>query len=623
MWDPCNPYIAWGLAQSWSRSLRLAVSFLLIDEALNCELLAIESLAEERIRKPKIKAALRLNMEEIRLWNRGHLGDCIIMLNLARRLLEQHRHLSARLFCRSPEYFYELKLLAGPVVDRISMEAWLSLSHGPYGAVDCWIGRDNYLFEHASCGDYTQMYFDLFNEIVIPQLNLSSPIRTKSDLLFQIKEPTAQQFDFDWLIINAIPYSRQWSYSEAEFEYVVSKLLDRGDTIVATHPLRRLPQVPSTWGARLPLRTVAELACRCRRILGVNTSPMHVAVNTASMKYLETVYSMDNRHFFSYDTRFHLCSTPEELISLLLEHGRIGDVSAHKPLLPSSIGPASGPGRTNTTSLTRLRSPTRTETTIRPTIWCHLDDDRNIGDQMCCPLDHLSLPGVRFDLRQPIDAFAALRPAAVVFGGGGLFHGERLPTKIGQIAAVVRRQSPTTVLVAWGAGANQHGVNEFSYPEYLHEFDLVGLRDWGNPWNYVPCVSCLHSSFDVQWPTPQHDIVAVEHFDHPMTGLPQIPSITNAQDRRRFRDVIAHIANGEALLTNSYHAAYWGLLLGRKVAIYRAFSNRFRGFSRPIPLCDETNWRQAVKSASTYKEYLEECRRHNRAFARRFASYVF
>ena len=93
--------------------------------------------------------------------------------------------------------------------------------------------------------------------------------------------------------------------------------------------------------------------------------------------------------------------------------------------------------------------------------------------------------------------------------------------------------------------------------------------------------------------------------------------MTNRGDRSRFPDIVAFLAQGECIITNSFHGAYWGLLLGRKVMIFRPFANRFLGFSRTIEFCDETDWREKMRRSVRYEDYLTECRSINRQFLTR------
>ena len=539
------------------------------------------------------------------LWNRGHLGDCIITLNYLCRCCKRDSSAAPILYCRycrTAQYFHELRLLADACASRIDFREWPDLHRGPRGAIDSWLGAGDFLFRHRSDGDYPLIYRDLFEKIS-KALGLQSPIETPRDNLFEIPRPPSVRYEFDWLVLNAVPYSRQWAYNEADFDYLVSRLLAQGDRIVTTHRLRHFPHIPATWDIRLPLRMLADLACSCKRIIGINTAPMHVVINTASFDTLCDVYSMDNRHYFAYDARFHKCFSIYELVSLLLRHGHLRPAEERKFAGRSRSAQAAGEQE----GLAKHQAHTGKDRIF----WCHIDDPRNLGDQVACPIDYADLPGERVDLTQPV---GSLEASAIIFGGGGLLHGDRLTGKIGKIALAGRRQNPKLRLIAWGLGANQHGQETAKYPDFLKTFDLVGIRDHGNPWNYVPCPSCLHPVFDHPPGDPIHDFVIYEHFQVPIAGLPAAPVRTNNADRREFSDVITFLAQGDCIVTNSIHGAYWGLMLGRKVIIFKPFSNRFLGFARGIEYCDESDWQAKMRRCARHPDYLAECRMINRQF---------
>jgi SAM-dependent methyltransferase len=242
--------------------------------------------------------------------------------------------------------------------------------------------------------------------------------------------------------------------------------------------------------------------------------------------------------------------------------------------------------------------------------WCHYDDSFNIGDHACNPLDYVELPGTRVNLRA---SGTDLDASALIFGGGGLLHSSTVQ-QIGELAANARRRNPKAALVAWGLGANELNDHTFRYPDYFTEFDLVGVRDYGNPWGYVPGPSCLHPLFEIPSAAPTHEFVVYEHYDRPILTLPALPKLSNRGNRFRMQEVIQFLAQGECVITNSFHGVYWSLLLGRKVLVFRPFANRFGGFSRPLEFCDESDWQEKARRATAYADYLEECRDLNLKF---------
>lgn len=246
---------------------------------------------------------------------------------------------------------------------------------------------------------------------------------------------------------------------------------------------------------------------------------------------------------------------------------------------------------------------------------CHVTTSENIGDRVSCPLDYFPEFGhfERLDIGQdwPSDA-------NIIFGGGGLLsgnmdeHGWSTGVLLERFSTIAKRKDRK--LIAWGIGSNVEGGTSVEYSNWLNRFDLIGLRDFGNPWHYVPCPSCLHPAFDSSVVTKGIGVVIYEHADHPILDIPIDRRLNNTKLKSEMFSVIEFIANAEVVITSAYHGAYWASLLGKKVAIYRPEYSRFYGFKHPIPFCDASNWETVVEAASTAVGLLEECRAANVSF---------
>lgn len=243
----------------------------------------------------------------------------------------------------------------------------------------------------------------------------------------------------------------------------------------------------------------------------------------------------------------------------------------------------------------------------------------NIGDIMCGALDYFptDFGTARKDLRSQIEE---LMGQHLIFGGGGLFH-TGSEVKMAWLERLSRVCNPKMRLVVWGAGLNHHDTTAQNYPDFLKRFDLVGMRDWQNPYEYVPCPSCMHWGFKTAMMTPvSNPVVVFQHHATPIDIDPTLPRITNGKQKSEFLAVLQFLASGDCVVTNSFHGAYWGLLLGRKVVIYKPFSNRFIGFKPKVEYCDEKNWKERVAVAENHPWYLDECVDINRKFALKVAS---
>lgn len=249
---------------------------------------------------------------------------------------------------------------------------------------------------------------------------------------------------------------------------------------------------------------------------------------------------------------------------------------------------------------------------MQPTLSISIHDEHNLGDRVCNPCGYFdALKDVR--RMNAWDVNWIYQPEHLVLGGGGMVHG-LLAQLIEYVPRVKGRR-----LIAWGMGHNQHGESFIDYHKVLDGFDLVGVRDYRTAavkgWEYVPCVSCMNGAFEeVAGEKAVHPVVVYQHYDNPIKlrfTKGAMPTMTN--EVPGLKDALAFLASGEVVVTNSYHGAYWAMLLGRKVMIYRPFASRFCDLKWQPPSCHEGNWmRVAAKGAP--EGYLQECRAANVAF---------
>ena len=237
--------------------------------------------------------------------------------------------------------------------------------------------------------------------------------------------------------------------------------------------------------------------------------------------------------------------------------------------------------------------------------------NENLGDAFCCPKSHFSeFAGCpQLDFRW-LPAEMSKPPWTLVVGGGGMLHPG--------VDTWIQARSNAQRVILWGIGVNYHdGAPIPAWRECVKNCALVAIRDadeCGSGIRWCPCPSCLAPEFDsARDLTPTQDAVCFEHYQHRM----RLPYSTrnNLRDRGwQFKEAITFLASGRRVITNSFHGAYWGALLGRPVLIYKPFSTRFRsGLShRNFANTEEEvrSWltRDAVVPSS---DYLESCRTAN------------
>lgn len=228
----------------------------------------------------------------------------------------------------------------------------------------------------------------------------------------------------------------------------------------------------------------------------------------------------------------------------------------------------------------------------------------NIGDQLSAPV--LYYPFLRES--KSIDVAVGefdLRGKKVVVGGGG-------PVEIFKPRLRAFRLNDPEKIVAWGVGTNDM---KHMYPDYssLKDYDLVGCRDWLSPFQWVPCVSCMHKFFDTRCTLEiKHNVVQYLHCtaDKVELGFPSMKN--NARD---FMEVLRFLGSANVVVTNTYHGAYWATLLGKKVVIVNPWSTKFLYMRHRHVMCDKESVDKAIEKAIRYPEALQECRFANTVFA--------
>jgi hypothetical protein len=274
----------------------------------------------------------------------------------------------------------------------------------------------------------------------------------------------------------------------------------------------------------------------------------------------------------------------------------------------------------------------------------HVIDSHNVGDLLSSPLHYFEFPGFTPQARD-IRAFQPSQlpndlDSPVIIGGGGLLFEHFLP----QIVALKAQPAPGKRIL-WGVGQQTYALNQlphyrqFDYRPYVEHCDLVGIRDYDVPWPWVPCASCMHPAFN-QPRTPQHEIVVFSHKKFQL-HLPGFPHLTHTETT--FETVLDFLGSGETILTSSFHGAYWGTLLGRKVLAF-PFSSKFISLKHTPTLyplktwsdrrfrlairgktlyelkyqnkfrCTTEGWQSLLPQAQSYPESLAECRDRNQEF---------
>ncbi|MTJ09046.1 MULTISPECIES: polysaccharide pyruvyl transferase family protein [unclassified Anabaena] len=260
--------------------------------------------------------------------------------------------------------------------------------------------------------------------------------------------------------------------------------------------------------------------------------------------------------------------------------------------------------------------------------------DNNVGDIMSSPLRYFKFPKET----QAIDIMTVNNPEIlknnIIIGGGGLIARDFFTEKLNYIA-----DNRKGKLISWGIGHNgyENVDRELKYPQYMDKFDLHGIRDYNQGFNYVPCVSCMSKLFDKKynvkhefaiykhgnsnWKLPMNELnfpVMENHqVNYKPTKINQLFNLFSPDDFQvSFSKIIKFLGEADTILTNTYHGMYWGILLNKKVLAF-PFSTKFYTLKYKVPFCDPLNpndWQDKLQEARRYPDALAECRDANQQF---------
>ena len=165
--------------------------------------------------------------------------------------------------------------------------------------------------------------------------------------------------------------------------------------------------------------------------------------------------------------------------------------------------------------------------------------------------------------------------------------------------------------ILWGAGhngdVNKKNKLELNYPSWMVEFNLAGVRDWGQSVEWAPCASCMHPALRKEY-SIKNDVIWFEHKKQLIKdfGNDSIPRFVNSGSN--IEQTIEILGSANIILTNSYHGAYWGTLLKKKVVVVGAWSTKFYTFKHPPYVLEKNEtWKEGVEKAMVHRHALSEC----------------
>lgn len=262
----------------------------------------------------------------------------------------------------------------------------------------------------------------------------------------------------------------------------------------------------------------------------------------------------------------------------------------------------------------------------------HRYDPTNIGDFYCGPHHYFEpLKNTQLDIFDYKRDDSAVRDNwkqqiiqnSLIIGGGGLLNREGFEIQM-ELFEKLGAKGKKTIL--WGVGHNSKNPRTYGninkYSVDTSKFGLVGVRDYSMKEEWVPCVSCMHPIFDNSFEV-KNEVGVIFHKKtlKNKSVVDKFSSFPSTSNEAVFEDVVAFIGATDTILTDSYHAMYWSLMLGKKVMVFPN-SSKFYDFKYQPVISTFKNFEKDLKKLQSYSGVLDECREINMKFAEKTFDYL-
>lgn len=192
--------------------------------------------------------------------NHYRLGDNIIQLNFLRKIV----------LCNDVDviHYYNPVLCNGgelpPFIEGIEDRIKIVATTPPPGSLDSW--RGPHWYEHPKRLNFCEYHLEWFTHLA-EKMRVVNPIKEMGDLLldYPMLYRTAPQYDV--VVINSPALSGQFTkFSDAEFNYLIKMLVDKGHAVITTRPTEYCKAFEAVTVAH-----IGAVASTAKAVVGVST----------------------------------------------------------------------------------------------------------------------------------------------------------------------------------------------------------------------------------------------------------------------------------------------------------------------------------------------------------------
>lgn len=245
-------------------------------------------------------------------------------------------------------------------------------------------------------------------------------------------------------------------------------------------------------------------------------------------------------------------------------------------------------------------------------------DETNAGDWWCPPFRYFRFkPAIAGDV---LDTSLNTEGLSTIIVGGGGIGTEFFRPHLNRLS---RRRNYK--IIAWGVGVDTKSDtkkilknnNHDLYGDYFNNFDDVGIRVHSDDqkFRHIPCASCMSNLFDkYRQKKPTKHIGIYSHKRAQLSINDNTKYDYNSNEGNNIEEKLSFLSNHEYIITNTYHGAYWGTLLERKIIIIPFKSGLFSFKHKPTYSFDGKIDNDLLHSAKIHHGTLEESRKLNIEF---------
>lgn len=247
-------------------------------------------------------------------------------------------------------------------------------------------------------------------------------------------------------------------------------------------------------------------------------------------------------------------------------------------------------------------------------------DYTNAGDRACCPLNYFydyfsKFPIFRHDIDYIRWDIIDYDDIVILGASGMLYCTESFNENINKLL-----QRCKTV-IGWSIGFNTHSVKEWlngdsSKKINFEKFKLISIRDYNHESKieYIPDPSVLALKNRIEHPLNiKRNIGFIEHKDLELK-INKTNITIRPQDWIKHNESINNIINfilgSSKIVTNSYHCAYWSILLNKKTIVVDSWSSKFNYFKFEPLFVDS----KSINSIDALESIFDRARSYPDAF---------